>query len=210
MSAPSEFLHVFEPGTERTPGWTFLMLHGTGGDENDLRDLGRYLAPDVAQLRPRGQVLERGMPRFFRRLAEGVFDLEDLIARTHALADFVLRAAEQYAFDTRRVMAVGYSNGANIAVSTLLLRSGVLAGAVLFHPMVPLVPEQPPDLHHVPIFIGAGTADPIVPAAQTEALAQMLAGYGARVTVHWQSGGHSLGQSEVEQARIWLAPLLAT
>ena len=208
VTEKGDFVHIFEPGETSANGWTLLMLHGTGGDENDLRGLGQYLAPGAAQLRPRGKVLERGMPRYFRRLAEGVFDLEDLQLRTQELADFVAAAAEQYRFDAQKVIAVGYSNGANIAASTLLLRPGVLAGAVLLHPMVPLVPETPPDLTGVPVFIGAGTADPIVPGEQTEALEQLLAEYGAEVTTYWQSGGHGIGQAEVEKAKIWLTSRL--
>jgi predicted esterase len=197
-----DFVHRFEPA--QGSDTTLLLLHGTGGNEHDLIDLGHLLLPRAALLSPRGKVLERGMPRFFRRLREGVFDLEDLQQRTHELADFVIAAAEHYAFDPRRLVAVGFSNGANIAASTLLLRPGVLPTAVLLHPMVPLVPDDLPDLQQTQVFIGAGEADPIVPRSQTERLALLLQSAGAAVTLHWQPGGHALTMPEVEVARSWL------
>jgi phospholipase/carboxylesterase/glyoxalase family protein len=135
-----EFVHRFIPARERERGLTLLLLHGTGGDETDLLPLGEALAPGAALLSPRGKVRENGMPRFFRRVSEGVFDLEDLRFRTHELADFVAEAAAAYGFDPTRVVAVGYSNGANIAASIVLLRPQTFAGAILFRPMVPLVP----------------------------------------------------------------------
>lgn len=202
-----EFIHRFIPasGNDATP--TLLLLHGTGGNENDLLPLGRALAPQAALLAPRGRVLENGMPRFFRRLAEGVFDLEDLTARTHELADFVAAASTLYRFDPARVVAVGFSNGANVAASTLLLRPRALAGAVLFRPMVPLVPEKRPDLTGVPVLIGAGRLDPIATPGHTERLATLLRESGAEVTVHWQPAGHTITEAEVAAARAWLAPL---
>src|SRR5262249_16993263 len=149
---PLGFVHRFVPAPSAGSGTTLLLLHGTGGNENDLLELGQTLAPNAALLSPRGKVSERGMPRFFRRLAEGVFDIEDLKFRTQALADFVASAASAYGFDPGKVIAVGYSNGANIAVSMLLLRPATLAGAVLFRPMVPFVPAVPPDLSGKPVF----------------------------------------------------------
>lgn len=204
VEAPNlSFTHVFEP--PRVAGApTLLLLHGTGGNEHDLLELGRTLAPGAALLSPRGQVLEHGMPRFFRRLAEGVFDLEDLRRRTNELADFVGAAAAHYGFDPRRVIAVGYSNGANIAASTLLLRPETLAGAVLFHAMVPLVPEPLPRLAGVPVFLAAGRTDRLIPAPQSEALAALLREAGAALTLHWEPGGHSLSQAEVGAATGWL------
>jgi predicted esterase len=197
------FVHQFIPA-QVDGAATLLLLHGTGGDEHDLLDLGRALYPQAALLSPRGQVLENGMPRFFRRLAEGVFDLDDLRRRTHDLAAFVAAASEAYRFDPRRVTAVGYSNGANIAASLLLLRPGVLARAVLFHAMVPIVPEELPDLRSVPVFIGAGQFDSLIPAQQTERLAQLLQQAGADVELHWEPGGHALNQAEVRAATAWL------
>jgi predicted esterase len=182
---------------------TLLLLHGTGGDETDLLPLGAML-PGAALLSPRGKVLERGMPRFFRRLAEGVFDLEDLKARTHELAAFITQAAAVYGFDRDRVVAAGFSNGANIASSLLLLRPEVLAGAVLFHGQVPLEPEQAPNLQSVPVFISGGRTDPLIPTAETERLAGLLRSYGAEITLALQPGGHNLSAPEVEQARRWI------
>jgi phospholipase/carboxylesterase/glyoxalase family protein len=197
------FQHQFIPArADGAP--TLLLLHGTGGDEHDLLDLGRALYPQAALLSPRGQVLENGMPRFFRRLAEGVFDLQDLRQRTHDLAEFVAAASEAYHFDPRRVIAVGYSNGANIAASVLLLHPQVLAGAVLFHAMVPLVPEELPDLRGVPVFMGAGQFDSLIPPPQTERLAQLLQQAGADVTLHWEPGSHALNRAEVQAATAWL------
>ncbi len=198
------FLHRFVPGPAAGAGPTLLLLHGTGGNEHDLLDLGRALAPQAALLSPRGKVLEHGRPRFFRRFAAGVFDVEDLHHRTHELADFVERAAQHYGFDRQRVIAVGYSNGANIAASMLLLRPQALAAAVLFHPMVPFVPEEPPFLVGKAVFIGAGRADTLVPAAQTEQLVAILQAAGADVTVAWHAGGHELSAAEVRAAVEWL------
>jgi predicted esterase len=202
-----DFIHRFVP-TQSTLGQstlapTLLLLHGTGGSENDLLALGQSLAPGAALLNPRGKVLENGMPRFFRRLAEGVFDLEDLQFRTHELADFVEQAASVYQFASQNVWAMGYSNGANIAASTLLLRPATLAGAILLHPMVPLVPDPLPNLTGKQIFIGAGQHDPLVPTTETERLAHLLQSAGATVTSYWHSAGHSLTQDEVVAAKQW-------
>ncbi|HUX86093.1 MAG TPA: alpha/beta hydrolase [Chloroflexota bacterium] len=197
------YLAPSDPGTKDT----LLLLHGTGGDENDLLDVGQMLWPEAGRLSPRGKVMENGMARFFRRLAEGVFDVDDLIRRTDELAEFVGAAAALYRFDPQRVVAVGYSNGANIAASTLLLRSIILSKAILFHPMVPLVPESLPDLNGRAVFIGAGRRDPIAVPDQSEQLAQLLARTGADVTIHWENGGHALARGEVEAAREWLRQL---
>jgi predicted esterase len=202
MSAQN-FIHKFVPA-ERPDAPTILLLHGTGGDETDLLQVGHALDPHAALLSPRGKVLERGMPRFFRRLAEGVFDLEDLRHRTEELADFVTAAASRYGFDPSNVVAAGFSNGANIAASLLLLRPGALRGAVLFHPMVPLEPETPPDLHGVPVFIGAGRLDSLSPPEETERLVALLHRFGADVAVHWIDGGHTLTSGEVASAAAWL------
>ncbi len=186
---------------------TLLLLHGTGGNENDLIDLGRFLAPGAALLSPRGKVLENGMPRFFRRFEQGVFDLEDLRHRTEELAGFVAAAAQAFGLDPSKVAAVGYSNGANIAASLLLLRPRVLAAAILFHAMVPLVPEPLPDLRVKPVFLTAGRQDSMIPPSETERLASLLESAGASLTVAWQPGGHSLSRGEMEAAREWLRKL---
>jgi predicted esterase len=200
------FIHRYEPPAR--PGLpTLLLLHGTGGDENDLLPLGRNLMPDAGMLSPRGKILEQGMPRFFRRLAEGVFDVEDLKRRTAELADFIAEAADHYGFDARRVVAVGFSNGANIAASLLLSRPGVLAAAVLFRAMVPFVPDAPPPPSGASVLLSNGSADPFVPAAEVERLASLLRAAGADVTVEMQPAGHHLTQRDVTRARDWLASL---
>jgi phospholipase/carboxylesterase len=195
------FVHVFTPGTTST---TLLLLHGTGGDERDLLPLGEMLLPGAAILSPRGQVLEHGMPRFFRRLAEGVFDEVDLRQRAGDLARFVASTAERHHFDARKVIAVGFSNGANIASALLLLHPGVLAGAILFRAMVPLVPDSPPSLESARVLISNGRADPLVAPEETERLATLLRSAGADVTVEWQPGGHQLTQADIRTARAWL------
>src|ERR1044071_5083499 len=166
-----DFIHEFVPGTSNR---TLLLLHGTGGNERDLMALGRELDPNAALLSPRGKVLENGMPRFFRRLAEGVFDLEDLKLRTNELADFVTTAAEHYRFGLANLVAVGYSHGANIAGSMLLIRPEIMHTAILFRAMVPLHPDKLPNLSSVKVFVGAGDQDPIVAAVETKNLAELL------------------------------------
>src|SRR5216110_3650745 len=201
MRPQPDFIHEFVPGTSNR---TLLLLHGTGGDERDLVPLGRELDPRAALLSPRGKVLENGMPRFFRRLAEGVFDLEDLKNRTNELADFVAAAAQHYGFAADKVVAVGYSNGANIAASMLLLRPEILSVAVLFRAMVPLVPDKQPKLSSVRVWIGAGSNDPIVPASETKELAELLRGAGADVTIRFFEGGHQLTPQDIHAAHEWL------
>lgn len=205
----SGFSHRFVPAEGDDPN-TLLLLHGTGGNEDDLLPLGRMMLGGAALLSPRGKVLEHGMPRFFRRLAEGVFDEEDLINRTHELAGFVEAAAAEYGLDRDRIWAVGFSNGANIAASLLLLHPDLLAGAVLLRAMVPLEPEPTPDLSGTPVYLAAGRSDPIVPAENTERLAGLLTEAGADVTLDWQPGGHGIGRPEVEASRRWLEGVLAT
>src|SRR5215475_4876155 len=187
MRPQPDFIHEFVPGTSNR---TLLLLHGTGGNERDLLALGRELDPNAALLSPRGKILENGMPRFFRRLAEGVFDLEDLKFRTNELADFVTAAAQHYGFVLDNLVAVGYSNGANIGASMLLLRPEIMHAAILFRAMVPLIPERLPDLSSVHVWIGAGDQDPIVPASNTKGLAELLRRGGADVTIRFANAGH--------------------
>ena len=201
---PPDFIHEFVPGTS---GRTLLLLHGTGGNEHDLIPLGRELDPNAALLSPRGQILENGMPRFFRRLAEGVFDVEDLKQRTNELADFVINATERYEIDMKNIIAVGYSNGANIAASMLLLRPEILPAAILFRAMVPLVPENLPDLSSVRVWMGAGNQDPIIPTSETQRLAQLLRRAGADVTIRFANADHRLTNAEVETAKDWIQEL---
>ena len=202
-NALGTYVHRYVP-PKAEDARTLLLLHGTGGDENDLIPLGEMLAPDAGFLSPRGTVLERGAARFFRRLAEGVFDLPDLHARTKELVAFVEAAAVHYGFDPKQVIAVGFSNGANIAASTLLSSPGTLSSAVLFRPMVPFIPDNPVSLIGTRIFIGAGEGDPIVPAAHSERLAELLQICGADVTLTWQPGGHTLTRADVAAAYDWL------
>jgi len=199
------FTHRFIPAPADSPGPTLLLLHGTGGDEKDLLPLGRELDSAAALFSVRGKILENGMPRFFRRLAEGVFDEEDVIRRAHELADFVGVASKHYGFDPKSVIAVGYSNGANIAGAILLLRPEVLAGAILFRAMVPLVPPVLPDLAHARVFISSGKQDPIVPVENAQRLAAMLGGAGADVTLRFEAAGHALVSGDVAAAKQWLA-----
>ncbi len=200
------YVHVFVPA-ERGAETTLLLLHGTGGNERDLLGLGRALSEDAALLSARGNVLEHGAPRFFRRLAEGVFDQADLVARAADLARFVGAAADAYSFDPVKVVAVGFSNGANIAGALLLLHPEALHAAVLFAPMVPLQPETLPDLSGAAVFLSAGRADPIVPTEQPERMANLLSSAGADVTLRWHAGGHALDLPAVDEARSWLAPV---
>jgi predicted esterase len=201
------FAHRFVPAKGDDPT-ILLLLHGTGGDENDLLPLGRMLDERAAFLSLRGKVLEHGAPRFFRRLAEGVFDQEDLVNRTHELAEFVERATSEYDLDPEHIFAVGFSNGANIAASLLLLHPGLLAGAVLLRAMVPFEPETMPDLSGTPVYLAAGRSDNLVPPENTERLAELLREAGAEVTLDWQPGGHSIGRTEVEAARTWLSKVV--
>jgi predicted esterase len=206
--ALSAFAHRFEPArVAGTP--TLLLLHGTGGNEDDLLPLGRLLAPDAALLAPRGRVLEQGMPRFFRRLAEGVFDLEDLERRTAELAGFLEAARSRYAIGAAGLVAVGYSNGANVAASLMLRRAGVLAGAILMRPMVPFEPDRPAGPGRVPVLLLPGRADPIAPPVHAERLAEMLRAGGAEVTIAVQPGSHVLGPGDVSAARQFLAERFA-
>jgi phospholipase/carboxylesterase/glyoxalase family protein len=202
----SGFVHRFFPGES---GMTLLLLHGTGGDENDLVPLGRELAPGAAILSPRGKVSEYGAARFFRRLAEGVFDHEDLVFRTHELAGFVEAAAEEYGFDPSKIVAVGYSNGANIAASLMLLHPGLLRAAVLFRAMVPFEPEVVPDLSGMPVFLAAGRMDRMVPPQNTERLAEILGEAGADLDLRWSNTGHALTYEEAAEAKEWLSRVLS-
>jgi phospholipase/carboxylesterase len=196
------FVHRFFPGES---GATLLLLHGTGGDENDLVPLGRELAPGAAILSPRGKVSEYGAARFFRRLAEGVFDHEDLVFRTHELADFIEATSEKYGFERSKLLAVGYSNGANIAASLMLLHPGLLRAAVLFRAMVPFEPEDMPDLSGMPIFLAAGRMDRMIPPENTERLVEILREAGADLDLRWRNTGHALTYEEVAEAKEWLS-----
>ncbi len=185
------YIHRYEPSTQAGSP-PLLLLHGTGGNENDLLPVGRQIAPGSALLSPRGDVNENGMPRFFRRLAEGVFDQKEVAQRTQALADFLTAAAARYGFGAGQLTALGYSNGANIAASLLLLRPETLAGAVLLRPMVVLEPKSVPNLQGKRIAILSGRHDPIVPQDHPEKLAATFRDAGADVDLHWLETGHNL------------------
>lgn len=201
-SPAADFVHRFVPGA--APGATpLLLLHGTGGDETDLLPLGQMIAPGAALLSPRGRVLENGMPRFFRRLAEGVFDHEDVVRRAHELADFVSGAQARHGLPAP--VAVGFSNGANIAAAMMLLRPEVLAGAVLIRAMVPLPDPPKADLSGRQVLILSGAMDPIVPEADAVRLAGQLSAAGAEVKHEVLPAGHGLTQADVTLARRWLA-----
>ena len=193
--------HIFQKGNDNKP--VFLLLHGTGGTEHSLLALADMIDPQASVLSVRGNVLENGMPRFFRRLAEGIFDEEDLVFRTEELNHFLNEAAEQYSFDRQNIIAIGYSNGANIAASLLYHYEDALKGAILHHPMVPRRGIQLPNLEGTPVFIAAGINDPICPQQECIDLEQALTVAKADVVVHWENYGHQLTQSEVLAAKQW-------
>lgn len=205
MTSELSFVHRFEPGSSDA---TLLVLHGTGGDENDLVPLARELAPTANLLSPRGKVLENGAPRFFKRLAMGVFDLEDLKAQAADLANFVRDAAEKYGLGAGKIYAFGYSNGANIAAALLLLHPETLAGGVLLRAMLPIEPETLPNLSGKRVFMAAGTQDAMIPKASAETLARRLEQAGAEVEIRWQNAGHPLYREELEAAKAWLEKIL--
>ncbi|HNE78172.1 MAG TPA: alpha/beta hydrolase [Solirubrobacterales bacterium] len=196
------FTHVFEPGD---PARTLLLLHGTGGDENDLVSLGRQLAPGAGILSPRGKVLENGMPRFFRRLAVGELDIPDLLVRTDELADWVTTAAGDYGFDPAGLIGLGLSNGANIAASLLFRRPGTLGAAALLRPMLPYPPPEDLDLQGAPVLVASGGQDQFVSAGESEELARQLEAHGAKVEFIFDPGaGHGLTQEDLKATFRWL------
>lgn len=202
----SDFIHRFEPATSAGSP-PLLLLHGTGGGENDLLGLGKMISPGSALLSPRGRVLEHGMPRFFRRLSEGVFDEEDVRRRALELGEFVMDSRQQYGITAP--VAVGFSNGANIAAALLLLKPEVLAGAILLRAMVPLSDAPKTDrikaeLGGKPVLLLSGQADPIVPASNSARLAALLSEAGARVDHKVLPAGHQLSQADVTLARNWI------
>lgn len=196
--------HVINKGQNDT---TLLLLHGTGGNEHDMLPLAQLIDDQANVLSVRGNVSENGMPRFFKRIAEGIFDEEDLIKRTHELNDFVTQAAQDNTLDRSKVVAIGYSNGANIAASLMYHDKDALNAAILFHPMVPLRNIELPDLTGKKVFIGAGVNDPISPKEETEELAAALKNAGAEVEIFWHQSGHSLTQEEVQNAAAWYKSL---
>jgi phospholipase/carboxylesterase len=202
----STFIHRYEPATNAGSP-PLLLLHGTGGDENDLLGLGKMISPGSALLSPRGRVLEHGMPRFFRRLAEGVFDEDDVRRRALELGEFVADARKRYGIAAP--VAVGFSNGANIAAALLLLKPDALAGAILLRAMVPLSDPAKPNLAGKPILLLSGQGDPIVPASNSAHLAALLSQAGASVTHKVLPAGHQLSQADVTHARDWIGNVAA-
>ena len=203
MSGDLGFIHRFRPPAPGSRD-TMLVLHGTGGTEDDLLGLAQTVAPGAAVISPRGKVLEGGAHRFFRRLAEGVFDPAEVRARGEELAEFILAAVSRYELDAERVFALGYSNGANIASTVMLIEPEVLRAAILLRPMLVFVPEESTDLSGRAALISAGRVDPIVPVESVDELVRLLEERGAEVTVKWQLGGHNLVPSEIKEASDWL------
>lgn len=199
--------HIYRPSKPHHP--TFLILHGTGGDENDLLPLVNFIDPDAGILSVRGNVSESGMNRYFRRLAEGIFDLEDLETRTHDLYRFLQEASVTYQFDKTNVIALGYSNGANIAASMLYFYEDAFKGAILHHPMTPFEEREMKAIEALPVFIGAGKNDPICPPENTRLLISQLEKAGSNVTINWGNAGHSLTQNELNAAKVWYSEHIA-
>jgi predicted esterase len=209
-AADLELVHRFSTGEGRNAQTTLLVLHGTGGDENDMVPLGESLLPGAAILSPRGAVRERGMPRFFARLAEGVFDLEDLALRTQQLIRFVNGAVAKYELDASRLIAVGFSNGANIAASVMLTGPSVFSHAILFRAMVPFEPRQPAKLDGTPVLLSSGEWDPIATPEQARQLQTLLIAAGAQPTLSFFDAGHELTRGDVSAAASWIAALSPT
>ena len=199
------FIHRFVPAEDSSSSETLVVLHGTGGDENDLIGIGQAIAPGAAIVSPRGNVLEAGAPRFFKRLAEGVFDPKEVRSRAEELARFIRAAVVTYRLDPTHIFALGYSNGANIASTVMLVEPGILQGAILFRPMLVYEPSEKSDLTSSAVFISAGRMDPIVPTPSVERLAELFESAHAEVTLKWQLTGHNLVPSEVREAAEWLA-----
>jgi phospholipase/carboxylesterase len=198
--------HIFHKGTDSSKP-TLLLLHGTGGNELDLLPLAERIDDEASVLSVRGNILENGMPRFFRRLAEGVFDEEDLIFRTKELNEFLDEASQKYDFDRNHIIAIGYSNGANIAASLLFHYQNALKGAILHHPMVPRKGIDLPDLSGKSVFIAAGTNDPICSPLESAELQSLLENANVQVELHWENRGHQLTVEEVEAAAQWYRKL---
>lgn len=211
-----EFIHRFKPAYKdeygeskerKKPTMTLLLLHGTGGNEDDLIPVGQMLSSNAALLSPRGKVLENGMSRFFVRSSEGIFDLEDLKFRSQELAKFVKEASITYSFDLNKTIAIGFSNGANIAASLLLSYPEIIKGAILFRAMIPFIPDNLPDLSGKRVLLSAGLADPIVPKEQVEGLLRLFQDTGSNTTLKLQQAGHNLTDKDILDAKEWLENL---
>lgn len=209
MDGETGFIHHFEPAAPDGPDQTLLLLHGTGGNEQDLVPIGQSVLPGAAILSPRGKVLEGGVAaRFFRRHGEGILDVEDLMERTDELAGFIREASERYGFDPARMVTIGFSNGANVATCLLFRHPTLIEAAALLRPMLPYVPDPAPDLTAKPVLVAIGEGDPMVPAAQSEDLARLLAGFGAEVSTSTAPGaGHGLSGVDLSALTAWIGTL---
>lgn len=205
MTKALNHVHRYIPSTNPMNNETLLLLHGTAGNEDSLLPVAHIILPESSVLSPRGNVLENGMPRFFKRHSEGVFDLDDLRARSADLAVFIRDAARIYNIESNEFIAAGYSNGANIASSVIFSYPGLISKAALFHPMIPFVPETEPDLSNLQVLITAGTNDPIVTKQETQDLSDMYERFGARVSIFWHDMGHSLTREELYRTKAFLS-----
>lgn len=205
MSNQLGLIHRWIPAESPVSSQTVLLLHGTGGNEDDLLEVGKAIAPNANLLSPRGAVLENGMSRFFRRLAEGVFDIPDLIERAGELSRFISEASETYRFDRTKVIALGYSNGANIASATLLLHPESFAGIIVWRGMVPLAPKQLPDLNGKRVLQLSGQFDRTQQPGEANRLASLLTTSKATVDLQLLPAGHELTQADFAISRDWMA-----
>lgn len=195
-----KFIHIYKKGTKEV---TFCLFHGTGGDETDLIPIAAMIDPDASILGIRGNVKEHGMNRFFKRLAEGVFDEDDIIFQSNQLVTFLKAAEKKYAFDLKKTIFLGYSNGANIASSMLLLHPEIASFAILMRPVLPILPKKAPDLHNHSIIITAGEHDTIMPQENTQKLIDLLTEYKADVESVWLNATHGLTHEDIEKIKAW-------
>jgi predicted esterase len=205
MSHKLNFIHKYIPSPDPASEITLSLLHGTGVNEESFLSISNMILPQASVISPRGQILENGMPRFFRRLSEGVFDLPDWRMRTKELAEFIESSAQNYELESNKVIAVGYSNGANIASSVMFTFPKLISKAVLYHPMIPFVPDTTPDLSDLKVLIKAGTNDPIVRAEETIELQKLFENYGAHVEIYWHDMGHNLTREEIDRTSKFLS-----
>jgi phospholipase/carboxylesterase len=196
--------YIYKPSPSGKSKRAFLLLHGTGGDENDLIPIASQLDPNAAVLGVRGNVVENGMPRFFQRLSEGVFDEADIVQRANELASFLKEVSESYSFSLDEVIAIGYSNGANIATALHFLNPGLISKSIHFRPMTPLEPDTPPNLTNTQVFLSFGAFDQLMPRGEEDRLSQMYVDYGASITKNVEPTGHQLAQNDLHAAAKWL------
>ncbi len=204
MNALEDFSPIFLPSKEDSASaYTLLLLHGTGGGENDLIPIGRVFGKKVNLLSIKGRVEENGLSRFFKRHSEGVFDIDDLKFRTNELYDFIYSASESFGINEKKIIALGYSNGANLAGSLLLMHPEILAGAILIRPMIPFRPNFNVDLNNKPVLIAAGRNDFTIPEGQSKEWADLLVKFNSKITLHFENAGHNLTQADINFAIEW-------